>query len=81
MNFDPFYPDPKNVLLQYIIDTSDIEVSENVAEALTNISPIETAEFCRLAKETPQRIPWGSGHRTVMWSEKRQMLILRPLND
>ena len=78
MHFDPFYPDPKNVLLQYIIDTSDIEVSENVAEALTNISPSETAEFCRLAKETPQRIPWGSGHRTVMWSEKRQMLILRP---
>ena len=38
MHFDPFYPDPKNVLLQYIIDTSDIQVSENVAEALTNMA-------------------------------------------
>lgn len=79
MHFDPFYPDPKNVLLNYTFSTGGFQVSENVSEALCNVHPDETEKLCLAARrgENP-KVPWGSGGATLVWSEKRQMIILRP---
>ena len=80
MHFDPFYPDPKNVLLKYTFSTGGFQVSENASEALCNVCPSETESLCLAARrgENP-KVLWGSGEeRTLVWSEQRQMIILRP---
>lgn len=79
MHFDPFYPDPKNVLLKYTFSTGGLQVSEIVNEALCDICPSEIESLCLAARrgENPM-VPWGSGKGKLVWSEQRQMIILRP---
>jgi len=79
MHFDPFNPNPNNVLLQYKIDTGNIDVSANTGEALCNVSAEDTADICRRVKQGEKtNLPFGSHEVGLKWSDEKNMIVTVP---